>query len=187
MNIDDYQKNTNATAIYPGLLEKQGLPYVLLGLIGETGEVASELEHVMFPNQPEYGGPDTFFAVVQLMSDVGVLAEQLKKAIRDNGGDLEGERLRKAHLALTAIKMTVDYLDSDFRIGVDCVELDTPSVSIDEEQVPVIQKELGDVCWYMAQLHENIGINWSDTLMGNNAKLKRRLEQDTLSGDGSER
>lgn len=187
MNIDEYQRNTNATAIYPGLLEAQGLPYVLLGLIGEVGETVSELEHGLLPNQPEYGGPDTFFAVLQAASDIGVIAEQLKKAIRDDGGTLKGERLRKARLALTGLKMTIDHLDSDFRRGVDCVELDTPTVSIDGDEIPTIRKELGDICWYLAQTHENLGIKWSDTLKANNDKLMSRLERNVLSGDGGAR
>lgn len=45
MNFDDYQKKAGKTAQYPKLGEKYVYP--ILGLVGETGEVAEKIKKVL--------------------------------------------------------------------------------------------------------------------------------------------
>lgn len=45
MNIDDYQLEAAKTAIYPN--RGSNLPYVVLGLVGEAGEIANKAKKVL--------------------------------------------------------------------------------------------------------------------------------------------
>lgn len=44
MNANDYQKFTRTTAIYP---KESALPYLILGLVSEAGEVAGKYKKVL--------------------------------------------------------------------------------------------------------------------------------------------
>jgi len=44
MNIDDYQKWTSTTAIFP---KEYGLYYLSLGLVGEAGEIANKVKKII--------------------------------------------------------------------------------------------------------------------------------------------
>lgn len=102
MEANDYQSNTNKTAIYPGskreLYDSRALYYLVMGLTGEAGEVANVV----------------------------------KKVARDKGDVFE-------------------YSDQD-----DLVD------------------ELGDVCWYVAQLANRIGVDLETILHHNVNKLRAR-------------
>lgn len=50
-----------------------------------------------------------------------------------------------------------------------------------------IIKELGDVCWYIAQLCEVLDIGFADVLDKNVAKLKSRQNRGKISGSGDDR
>ena len=42
--LSDYQNDCNMSAIYPGKSKLLGLQYVILGLVGEAGEIAQKLK-----------------------------------------------------------------------------------------------------------------------------------------------
>lgn len=107
--IDDYQKFALTTAIYPN--RGNNIVYPVLGLVGESGEVA----------------------------------EKVKKVIRDKGGVLTDE---------------------------------------DRENIAL---ELSDVCWYMATLSMELGLNLSEIFQKNVEKLSSRKERGVLSGSGDNR
>lgn len=50
-----------------------------------------------------------------------------------------------------------------------------------------IQKELGDVLWYAAQLATEFGLDLDDVAMQNILKLESRLDRGTLRGSGDNR
>lgn len=50
-----------------------------------------------------------------------------------------------------------------------------------------IFKELGDVCWYVAMLCNELGFNLEDVMSANLEKLLDRQERDKLQGSGSDR
>jgi NTP pyrophosphatase (non-canonical NTP hydrolase) len=109
MEFNEYQKMARATAIYAGA--GKNFIYPVLGLCGETGEVA----------------------------------EKIKKIIRDGGG------------------------------------------VVTEEQKRELEKELGDVLWYVANLGVELGLEMDGIASKNIAKLKSRQERGVLHGSGDNR
>lgn len=69
----------------------------------------------------------------------------------------------------------------DQRIGVD----DSPPIC--GEHMNKIEKELGDVLWYLARLCDAFGFQMSEVATTNRIKLTRRKEENQLHGSGSDR
>ena len=111
MDLSYYQLESSRTAIYPehGNGTDTAITYVLLGLLGESGE----------------------------------LANKWKKYLRD-GTEFDSKR--------------------------------------DE-----LIAELGDVLWYIAQLHTELAADLSNTARANLAKLLDRQSRNTLGGSGDNR
>ena len=59
--------------------------------------------------------------------------------------------------------------------------------SLSEEWKQQLVKELGDVCWYPAQIATELGVDLEDILAGNIQKLHSRQERNTLHGSGDNR
>ncbi len=57
----------------------------------------------------------------------------------------------------------------------------------DAEAVAAIQKELGDVLWYVARLASELGLDMGEIAAANLAKLADRQTRDRLHGSGDER
>jgi len=108
MTFNEYQTNAVKTAIYGTGLK---VLYPMLGLCGETGEVA----------------------------------EKIKKVYRDKGGEFSVETVNE------------------------------------------IQKELGDVLWYIANIANDLGISLEDVAAGNIAKLESRRQRNLFHGEGDNR
>ncbi len=107
--MNEYQTQAQTTAVYTN--PEQQLICTVLGLSGESGEVA----------------------------------EKFKKIFRDKGGQIsEADRLE-------------------------------------------IQKELGDVLWYVAVLSRTLGLSLEDVASANLAKLKHRFERGMVHGSGDNR
>lgn len=58
---------------------------------------------------------------------------------------------------------------------------------LDETTVTELQKELGDVLWYVAQLSSELGLNLDDVAQFNIEKLRSRQERNQLHGSGDNR
>ena len=86
------------------------------------------------------------YLMLGLVSEVGEVADKLKKQIRDRN--------------------------------------DSPMT---QEQLTALQKELGDIMWYMARLHDAFGMTFEDTIIMNIDKLTQRKSNDTLKGSGDDR
>jgi NTP pyrophosphatase (non-canonical NTP hydrolase) len=50
-----------------------------------------------------------------------------------------------------------------------------------------IQKELGDVLWYIANIANDLGIAMDDVAAGNIAKLESRRQRNLIHGEGDNR
>ncbi|WP_201773490.1 nucleoside triphosphate pyrophosphohydrolase family protein [Marinobacter similis] len=50
-----------------------------------------------------------------------------------------------------------------------------------------LEKEMGDVLWYLAQLHEVMGLAMGDSAYFNLKKLNARKQAGTLQGNGDDR
>jgi len=109
MDFDEYQKISRKTAIYPEL--GKNFVYPVLGLVGESGEVA----------------------------------EKIKKILRDKNG----------------------------KIGA--------------QEKTEIEKELGDVLWYLAQVATELDLSLEGVVRANLAKLASRQKRGELHGNGDNR
>ena len=58
---------------------------------------------------------------------------------------------------------------------------------VDEETRATLQKELGDVLWYITQTASEMGLSLEDIAQGNLDKLFKRKEEDKLHGEGDNR
>lgn len=58
---------------------------------------------------------------------------------------------------------------------------------ISAEKRTEIEKELGDVLWYIAQISTELKINLEDVAKNNIKKLSSRLKRNCIKGDGDNR
>jgi len=58
---------------------------------------------------------------------------------------------------------------------------------VDDESKEMIEKELGDVLWYVTQLATELGLELNSIAEKNIEKLYSRLERGKINGDGDNR
>ena len=58
---------------------------------------------------------------------------------------------------------------------------------ISEERKQAIKKELGDVCWFIAEISTLLNLNLEDVMQGNLDKLASRKARGVLHGSGDDR
>lgn len=58
---------------------------------------------------------------------------------------------------------------------------------VDNETKEAIEKELGDVLWYLSQLSTELGLSLDEVAEKNIEKLYSRMERGKLHGDGDNR
>lgn len=58
---------------------------------------------------------------------------------------------------------------------------------ISEDDRLLVMKELGDVCWYIARLADELGVGFMDILRTNRNKLQDRKDRGKLHGSGDNR
>lgn len=58
---------------------------------------------------------------------------------------------------------------------------------ISAERREAIKKELGDVCWFVAEISTLLGLSLEDVMQGNLDKLADRKERGVLHGSGDNR
>lgn len=59
--------------------------------------------------------------------------------------------------------------------------------NISKERREAIKKELGDVCWFVAELCTLLNLSVEEVMEANIAKLSSRKERGVLSGSGDDR
>lgn len=64
---------------------------------------------------------------------------------------------------------------------------DNGGIFTDTEFVKLIEKELGDVLWYVANVAFDLGLSLEEIAKKNIDKLQSRKERDVLKGSGDER
>lgn len=56
-----------------------------------------------------------------------------------------------------------------------------------EEYKKEIEKELGDVVWYLSQICTKLGVSFEEVAQMNLDKLKSRMDRGKITGDGDNR
>ncbi len=59
--------------------------------------------------------------------------------------------------------------------------------TITPNRVLALEKEIGDICWYVSQLCSELGLDLEIILANNLSKLKSRKERGVLKGSGDDR
>lgn len=106
MELSEYQKKTQSTAVYPGKETLQGVLYTALGLAGEAGEVCNKIKKILRDDKghvsdftrvrvcDELGDVLWYLAALahELNADLSVIAENniAKLANRYANGTLHG-------------------------------------------------------------------------------------------------
>lgn len=84
MDFGDYQKRSQKTAIYPR--RGKNLPYAVLGLVGEAGEVADKLKKIIRDNRGDLS-PERREMMADELADVlwylAASAHELGKSLDD--------------------------------------------------------------------------------------------------------
>jgi len=105
MNFNDYQKETQKTAIYP---KKKGLEYTVLGLSNEAGEVAGKLKKhirgdIKYANLDKFTEMitselgDVLWYVSQIATELNISLDHIacsnlhKLKFRYNNGTIKGD------------------------------------------------------------------------------------------------
>lgn len=98
MNMDDYQQLTATTAVYPdaGYGSAAGVEYVLLGLLGEAGELANKYKKFL---RGDVSGPDALDKIKDILGpelgDVLWYVSQLSTELGFELSDLAKKNLDK--------------------------------------------------------------------------------------------
>ena len=58
---------------------------------------------------------------------------------------------------------------------------------VDGNRRDAIKKELGDVCWFVAEICSLLGLQLEDVMQANLDKIKSRQERGVIHGSGDER
>lgn len=85
MKMNDYQKSSGVTAIYPDQGEIGGLAYAVLGLGGEAGEIANKVKKII----RDRGGVITSEDKNDLLKEAGDVLWYLARLVDELGGSLD--------------------------------------------------------------------------------------------------
>jgi NTP pyrophosphatase (non-canonical NTP hydrolase) len=96
MKFDVYQERASATAIYPDMNTTQGLVYTVLGLCGETGEVAEKVKKILRDKEGRLGTSDR----EEIAKELGDILWYVSAAADELGFSLSDI----AHFSLTKVE-----------------------------------------------------------------------------------
>ena len=85
MELNEYQKLTSRTAVYPGQASKQGLEYTLFGLLGEVGEISNLYKKILRNNDDPYSYENR----QKLMTETGDALWYLTQFLKELGYSLD--------------------------------------------------------------------------------------------------
>lgn len=83
MEVNDYQRISFGTAVYPGKDTKAGIEYTLFGLLGEAGELANKYKKVLRSEKNPYSEKNV------LMDELGDVLWYASALARELGFNLE--------------------------------------------------------------------------------------------------
>jgi NTP pyrophosphatase (non-canonical NTP hydrolase) len=105
--FNHYQQHSSETAIYPGRGTLEGIEYCVLGLVGESGEIANKLKKVLRDDNGVLREPvrqqlidelgDVLWYTQQIATELNVmlgevaLANRIKLVLRKDRGTLQGQ------------------------------------------------------------------------------------------------
>lgn len=158
MQSNEYQKlaMVTANAATNDTPEKQILNCAL-GLIGEGGEIA---DSVVTDNL-------CVNMVLALAAHVGTLADGMKKVIYQ-GHTFDHD---DARLTIRLIRQVLDGCEMDLMVWNEQAPVTERLTADDKKHV---EKELGDLAWYVAQGATAINVPLAEVLRGNISKLQKR-------------
>ena len=182
MNFNEFQNSCETTAIYPD--HGTGNPiYPILELAGETGEVAEKLLHLV---AKEAQG-DVLCIALRLILRVGRIAEQLKKAMRDDDMIITSNRKDAILGSIFQLSKQTSVIAKDVLSGSQPFELAPTWENMNLRFSDGIGEELGDCLYPLASIATELNLDLQKIAGNNVENLASRMELGVLMGDGDNR
>ncbi len=177
----EYMEFTNTTAVYPG--DTLGEEYVSLGVINEIGELAGKVKKMIRGDNPKHT-LDCSSWRLELAKELGDVcwyyARILKQDIENGFYADHGSPLNVEELFNTVLLQTSEELNrtpSDVGLSRDTRALMDAVLSLDNTEIVRL----------LLQIAARLGYELSLVLSLNEDKLRQRLVNGTIKGDGDNR
>ena len=182
MDFEKYQNSCETTAVYPDH-GAGNVIYPVLELVGETGEVAEKLLHLV----PGEHQDDVLCIALRLIQRVGRIAEGLKKAIRDDDMIITSERRDAILGSVFQLSRHTSVIAKDVLAGNQPFELARTWEVMNLRFSDGIGDELGDCLYSIASLSSELNLELQKIACNNTEKLLSRMERGVIQGEGDNR
>jgi len=185
MKITDYVKIVDKTAVYP---DEPSLAYVILGLVGESGEFVDEFFSPATTNvkiTKEAG--DVYWYITAICKETGISAKHILTSAEDGPIDslnIEETNPFEVAIALSSASSKLAEIAKKYYRDNETLEEKDAYLTKKEEDLFTLLVKVGIMVSLLCQVK---GISFSDVLKHNYDKLIKRREKNMIQGEGSDR
>ncbi len=190
LTIDEYDREAARTAVYPGS-GTGDLTYPILGLIGETGELAEHAKKMLRDD----GGTLTPARRTAMLGEAGDVLWYLSAVAREERSTLRAIAYDRVEFPLNPTDWTIARIMRDLGRCVGRISGEYEfNADVTTHAGGVVIHNTGErrywmlgAIWDLAALAQALGSTLAEVAAMNAAKLRSRQERGVLGGSGSER
>lgn len=185
MKIIEYVDIVDKTAIYP---DEPSFAYVILGLVGESGEFVDEFFSPATTNvkiTKEAG--DVYWYITAICKETGLSAKHVLSSAEDGPIDsinIEETNPFEISVALSSASSKLAEIAKKYYRDNETLEEKDDYITQKEEKLFNLLVKVGVMVSLLCQIK---GISFSDVLKHNYDKLIKRREKNMIQGEGSDR
>ena len=172
MKFSEYEIVAATTAIYPN--RGQNLPYAVLGLVEETGEVVEKIDNLDKLGLCKELGDQVWY-VVAICFELKLPFEQLEIEVKKL-------QIKKNQPLLQIMEECIGRISSYTKKAM----RDNNGIVHSDKQLLFV-KDLGLILSAISTLSENHGFSLTEVFVNNHKKLQDRLQRNTIQGSGDDR